>query len=750
MVAEATMKSGASPNSLNGCEFRLREHLIRPELNRIEHGESSVTVEPRVMDVLVYLAEHAGKVVSREQMLDDLWGDAVVVEHALTRTISELRRLLGDNPEKPLYIETIRKRGYRLVAPVIVTSDGREETPSPPEIPGTQISGPRVDAPPPDPPVSAPPVATPPLPAAPPSIEAPKKRGVRIYRQIVGLTALVAVVVIAWILGHDRFGANRSVVLQTVPFTSYVGSEQMPSLSPDGTRVAFSWAGPDRDNVDIYIKQKNADVPQRLTTDPGYDTNPVWSPDDAGIAFVRNGNGEVGIWIIPSIGGVEREVYRAASRISGIDWSPDGMRIIFSEQSEVAGSSCLKSLDLESLEVHDLNTPPRQRSDVEPAVSPDGKSIAFIRQNPAGYKQIYSMPASGGEAHALTQEMRLLYGFTWRGNSKEIIFASPSAGPADLWQLSVERRAINPIPTRDQWLARPSCARRGPGLVCETWTCDSDVWEIGIDDQGRASKSATPLIRSTRWDGYAVMSPDGRRVAFASGRSGRSEIWICESDGSRPVQLTSLNGLSIGSTCCWSADGKEIAYSTSPDGFAAVFVIGVAGGRAKRLSFGRFHEQVCDWSADGRWIYYASDREDGWQIWRMRPDGSDRARLTSGGGIEGFESSDDHWLYFVRPEGGGVWRVAADGGEEAKVLDLPSRTQRSGWTVHGMDIYYYDSADRGCFLVRRSIQNGETMNLAPVPGTPGPGIDVSPDGTRLIYARSDDNVSDLVLIEGYR
>jgi len=776
-VPVVAMNADASPNSLYGGEFRLRDYLIRPQLNRIERGETSVTVEPRVMDVLVHLAEHAGRVVSREQLLDELWGDTVVVEHALTRVISELRRLLGDDPETPLFIETIRKRGYRLVAPVVVVAekplgssgDGPAETPVKPaggteEEPASKITPPTASG------AAVPPGAQPEIPApaiAPPREEAPRAersptegvstvpsgsagRAPRSPRWILWPAVLLAAVAVIWTLGRERIRPSHPAVLESVPLTSYAGSEQMPSLSPDGTRVAFSWDGPDRDNVDVYVKQKGAEVPLRLTSDPGYDVNPSWSPDGAVIAFTRRTTGEVAIWTIPAIGGVERKLYQAAFRIGGIDWSPDGTRIVFSEPDPVAGFSRLRALDIESLEAHDLDIPPPQRSDVDPAFSPDGRSIAFIRQNPAGYKQICLIPASGGEARALTQEMRLLYGFTWRSNGSDILFTSPSTGSADLWQLSVERRSITPLVVRDQWLAGLSCARHGAGLVCETWTCDSDIWEMRIDDRGRAPGSPEILIRSTRWDGYPSISPDGRRIAFASGRSGHSEIWMCERDGSRPVQLTSLNGLSIGSSCRWSADGEQIAYTTSPDGFAAIFVVSVAGGRSRRLSFDRFHEQVCDWSRDGEWIYFASDREDGWQIWKMHPDGSTRTRLTRGGGIEAFESSDAHDLYFVRPEGGGVWRVDVDGGEETKVLETPTRLPRAGWTVHGTEIYSYDQTGHGCFLSRRSLRSGEAVELAPVPGTPGPGIEVSPDGTRVLYSRADDNVADLVLIEGYR
>ena len=70
------------------------------------------------MEVLVRLAEAGGRVVSRDEFMDDVWGDTVVSQDVLFRCISELRKIFGDNAAEPAYIETIRKTGYRLLVPV--------------------------------------------------------------------------------------------------------------------------------------------------------------------------------------------------------------------------------------------------------------------------------------------------------------------------------------------------------------------------------------------------------------------------------------------------------------------------------------------------------------------------------------------------------------------------------------------------------------------------------------------------------
>ena len=99
-----------------GPAFLLGEWTVDPVAGTVARGEESIRLEPKVMAVLVHLVDHAGEVVTKEQILDHVWPDSFVAEAALSRCISELRRVLGDDAKKPRYIETIPKRGYRLIA----------------------------------------------------------------------------------------------------------------------------------------------------------------------------------------------------------------------------------------------------------------------------------------------------------------------------------------------------------------------------------------------------------------------------------------------------------------------------------------------------------------------------------------------------------------------------------------------------------------------------------------------------------
>ena len=103
---------------MTGGLFRLRDWLVEPRLNRLTRDGESLQIELKMMDVLVCLAEHAGELVERQQLIDTVWATEFISENILTRAIAELRRTLGDDAKEPRYIETIHRRGYRLIAPV--------------------------------------------------------------------------------------------------------------------------------------------------------------------------------------------------------------------------------------------------------------------------------------------------------------------------------------------------------------------------------------------------------------------------------------------------------------------------------------------------------------------------------------------------------------------------------------------------------------------------------------------------------
>jgi Tol biopolymer transport system component len=246
-------------------------------------------------------------------------------------------------------------------------------------------------------------------------------------------------------------------------------------------------------------------------------------------------------------------------------------------------------------------------------------------------------------------------------------------------------------------------------------------------------------------------SPDGRRIVFASDRSGSTEIWVCESDGSNPLQLTSFGGPLAG-TPRWSPDGRQIAFDARPGGRAAIYVVSVQGGRPRRLTTGASNDVTPSWSRDGKWIYFASDRTGSWQAWRMPAEGGQAVQVTKKGGLAAFESPDGKTLYYAKGQNApGLWKLPVQGGEETPVLEQLGAGYWDYWAVMEDGIYFYDAGTKAfeffSFATRKITRIAKPEKE---PFRHNAGFSVSPDGRWILCSQIDQDMSNIMLVENFR
>ncbi len=551
-----------------------------------------------------------------------------------------------------------------------------------------------------------------------------------------------------------------------IPFTTFSGVADQPAFSPDGNQIAFIWDGGNGENLDVYVKLIGAGAPLRLTTDPAEDISPAWSPDGRYLAFIRRTASENGIFIVPALGGSERKLGQTEPSLSRqawsqciLNWSPDGKFLAVVDRASAQERYGIFLLSVENGEKQKLTSPPESSDDIYPVFSPDGQTLAFIRSSRLNSEDLYLISLHGGKLRQLTADERLVHSPTWTADGREIVFSSNRGGGFSLWRVAVSGGAPERVAVTGQNAYSPAISRQGNRLAYNVSFLDSNIWRL--DRSSGANQAAdgrqnspTRLISSTRQDHSPQFSPDGKKIVFASDRSGSDEIWVCESDGSHPTQLTFFEG-PVNGTPRWSPDGQQIVFDARPAGNADIYVARAEGGKPRPLTQEPSHDVMPSWSRDGRWVYFCSNRSGAYQIWKTPSAGGQAIQVTKQGGFEAFESPDGELLYYTKGRGpGGIWQMTVAGGEERQAPELLGAGYWRYWAVQEEGVCFVAPVASArpvikffSFAMRRVTQLGV---LERDPLQEPPGLTVSPDGRWVLYAQADQSISDIMLVENFR
>ena len=312
--------------------------------------------------------------------------------------------------------------------------------------------------------------------------------------------------------------------------------------------------------------------------------------------------------------------------------------------------------------------PPGEYQDGLSAFSPGGDSLAFARC-PGPLCDIYVLALSDrgqprGEPRRLTYDNAFILGPDWAADGRSVVFASSRGGVWGLWRVHVFGGDPERLRLGGSNAFFPSVSRKGKRLAYSEGVTDFNIWRVAAP--GAASNQAAPtapvrITQSPQVDQGSDCSPDGRKAAWASMHSGTHQIWVCNSDGSQPMQLTNLSAPGAANNR-WSPDGRQIAFLGFSSGPTQVYLISAEGGAPRRLTTGdliRGPTLPPTWSRDGTWVYFVSNRE-GEAIGKVPASGGPAVLVVPQGSWP-MESLDGEFLYYVAP-GAGLWKLPLAGG----------------------------------------------------------------------------------------
>jgi tricorn protease len=481
-----------------------------------------------------------------------------------------------------------------------------------------------------------------------------------------------------------------------------------PAVSPDGKQIAFSWRG------DIWTASVDGGRARRLTTHEARDTRPVYSPDGKRIAFVSDRGIGPQIYLVPSDGGEPVAVTAHTAGYSVEGWYPDGTHLLVSAQRDHYWRRPDRLFRIRAAEKPEARSGEELLFDdygTEPALSPDGKRVLFVREGVSWWRKGY----------VGSQDAQIwLYDLDFRQFSK--LVADPGGCRWPLWK-----------PAGDGFYYVG--AEKG----------SSNFYEYDL--KSKTSKQRTSLTD----DGpvFPSISSDGSTIVYRRlfdlyrwhpGKDGppqKIELTAAADDVADSTRRVSLTKASDGA---FTADGLEIAFIAGGD----VWVMDTELREPKQVTDTPEEERDVLFAPDGESLYFVSDRDGRPDIWRAkrgdtkqywwRNDKFPVERITDDGEMEQRLkfSPDGSKLAYVRGRGE-LWTRKADGKDAKRILDgwsVPDYawSPDGQWFAHGS----YDDEFNRDIWIRKADGSGTPYNVSRHPdndGTPA----WSPDGKVLAF-----------------
>ncbi len=692
------------------------EHVVDVDTLRLVTSPGAPRLTPKAAAVLLQLVRAAGRTLSRDELLNEVWKGTCPTPDVLTQAVKDLRRVLGDDLHAPRFVETLPRLGYRLVAPARFIDDSTAAAFAP---------GAHADE-------------------SAKLAQSDEKRRHLARRWLLGAIAIATVAVLALGLRRQqsdsaelkpRWHASAQRTITADP-----GPEHYPRISPDGTRVAYSIVDPVRHESRIVQRSLTQSRLIDVTEgDAGNEFYPVWSPDGMSIAFARQDSDGCDILLASAFGGTERLIDRCVvASVTYFSWTPDGRSLIATRPSSATATDM--AITLVPIDGSALDRIPYAHDntdlDLDARYSPDGRQIAF-RRGASPYSDLFIVDAIGGDVRQLTHLASRMRGFDWTRDGSALVFSSSHAGPQALYTVSIGDGRIEPLGV--QPAEYPSTARGSDTVVYEIPRLRTQLATVALGTDGEAEPALRALVPSTGNDGAPTFSPVDDRVAFVSDRSGSQQLWLSDPAGAETSALTESDEPTLRYPV-WRSDGERLLITARGEAQGSLIEIDIATHTRRVLTapnedvrYGLYGPRP------GSYVAVVGGSGEGRELIQFENEnGTETSRLVLARDVARIDyDRTDATVYFTKVSEAGLFKVDQKSGNETLVTRRINPAHLDGWLVLGGHVFYIEAKAKGPSRVHDlDPVSGDDVVVASIPDSVADfNFSVSHDRRQIVIVR---------------
>ena len=486
--------------------------------NQLLHRQGqTINLAPKVYDLLVFLCQNSQRVISKDELMEQVWTGTLVTENAISRTLVKVRKALADDPKNPQYIITVPRKGYRMVADFVASDTVSNQ-------PESLVSTNQKD-----------------------DLNDDEKQAAGIEKnQQSTLTAqplvlsqsrtskntvLITVGVIMLIVITYALSIKTNTVLQTKqikPLTREIGVEQYPAVSPELTHLAYRKDVSGKPSY-INIENLSSHVKQSITHERGALSKPVWSPTQDKLAFLYQHNSVCMIFWAELSDIKNKDTWQditecGAQASPHFVFSPDGQYLYFNDRQSASHGYQVFRVNLANNEKDIVNQPiTNGLGNYSFDISPDGERLLMINSEFSPTTRIYTLEIESSTLEQTAQLDYLMRSALWHHDNETIIHPSPH--PAyELWQSSLTGNKLAVVASNTSRVKHISRINNGKDFSFVSYLLNKDIY---FSTMAKTKDQVdVELDNSTVMDYLPALANNTNQYAFVSKRSTSAEVYL--------------------------------------------------------------------------------------------------------------------------------------------------------------------------------------------------------------------------------